>query len=220
VTKRRGWRRRFALTLGLFSAAIVVMWGLYASFGAGAQDAARAPLRGAMRDFVLRPTPAPVPEIHFLDRDEQERTLDDFRGRVVLLNFWATWCAPCVEEMPSLERLQAALAGEKFLVLPVSQDRAGLPLVRQFYREHELTGLAMFADRSSSAGRSFKLRGLPTSVLLDQDGRELGRFEGSADWSSQEAIALVRFFLPKRAPSPAASPTTATQLQTARPPNG
>lgn len=220
MTKRRGWRRQFALTLGLFSAAIVVMWGLYASFGAGAQDAARAPLRGAMRDFVLRPTPAPVPEIHFLDRDEQERTLDDFRGRVVLLNFWATWCAPCVEEMPSLERLQAALAGEKFLVLPVSQDRAGLPLVRQFYREHELTGLAMFADRSSSAGRSFKLRGLPTSVLLDQDGRELGRFEGSADWSSQEAIALVRFFLPKRAPLPAASPTTATELQTAPAPNG
>ncbi len=206
------------LTLGLFSAAIVLMWGLYARFDAGAQDAARPPLRGAMRDFVLRPTPAPVPEIRFLDRDEQERTLDDFRGRVVLLNFWATWCAPCVEEMPSLERLQAALAGQKFLVLPVSQDRAGLPLVREFYREHALTGLAMFADRSSSAGRSFKLRGLPTSVLLDQDGRELGRFEGSADWSSQEAIALVRFFLPKQAPS--TSPTTATQLQTARPPNG
>lgn len=192
------------------------MWGVYASFGAGAQDAARPPLRGAMRDFVLQPTPAPVPAIRFLDRDEQERTLDDFRGRVVLLNFWATWCAPCVEEMPSLERLQAAFAGEKFLVLPVSQDRAGLPLVRQFYQDHALTGLGMFADRTSAAGRSFKLRGLPTSVLLDQDGREIGRFEGSADWSSPEAIALVRFFLPKRAPSP----TTATELQTARPPNG
>ena len=204
------------LTLGIFSAAIVLTWGVYASFGAGAQDAARPPLRGAMREFALQPAPATVPEIRFVDRDEQERTLDDFHGRVVLLNFWATWCGPCVQEMPSLERLQAALAGEKFMVLPVSQDRAGLPLVRRFYQEHELTGLAMFADRSSAAGRSFKLRGLPTSVLLDQDGRELGRFEGSADWSSQEAIALIRFFLPKRA----SSPTTATQLQTAHPPNG
>lgn len=213
-----GWRRRFALTLGLFSAAILLMWGVYASFGAGAQDGVRPPLRGAMRDFVLQPSPAPVPAIRFLDRDEQERSLDDFRGRVVLLNFWATWCGPCVEEMPSLERLQAELAGEKFMVLPLSQDRAGLPLVREFYQAHALTGLAMFADRSSSAGRSFKLRGLPTSVLLDPEGRELGRFEGSADWSSPEALALVRHFLPKRAPSP--SPTTATELQTARPPNG
>jgi thiol-disulfide isomerase/thioredoxin len=204
------------LTLGLFSAAILLMWGLYASFGAGAQDAARPPLRGAMRDFVLQPTPVAVPAIRFVDHDEQERTLDDFRGRVVLLNFWATWCGPCVQEMPSLERLQAALAGEKFLVLPVSQDRAGLPLVRQFYQEHALSGLAMFADRSSSAGRSFKLRGLPTSVLLDQQGRELGRFEGSADWSSPDALALIRFFLPK----PASSPTTATQLHTAPAPQG
>jgi thiol-disulfide isomerase/thioredoxin len=170
-----------------------------------------------MHEFVLKPTPAAVPEIHFLDNTETDRTLADFHGRVVLLNFWATWCGPCVEEMPSLQRLQATLAGQPFLVLPVSQDRAGLPLVRTFYQEHGLTGLGMYADKSSSAGRSFKLCGLPTSVLLDPEGRELGRFEGAADWSAPEALALIRHYLPKPASPPE---TTATQLETAPKPHG
>jgi thiol-disulfide isomerase/thioredoxin len=216
VTKRWNWRSPLVLTLGLFSAVILLMWGVYASFAGTGADEARPPLRGAMREFALKEPAAAVPEIHFVDNDEQERTLDDFRGRVVLLNFWATWCGPCVEEMPSLQRLQATLAGQPFLVLPVSQDRAGLPLVRRFYQEHELSGLGLYADKTSSAGRSLKLRGLPTSLLLDAKGRELGRFEGAADWSAPEALALIRYFLPKREPAP----TTATELLTARPPKG
>jgi len=216
VTKRWNWRSPLVMTLGLFSAAILLMWGVYASFAGTGADDTRPPLRGAMREFAPTPSPTPAPEIHFLDKDERERTLDDFRGRVVLLNFWATWCGPCVDEMPSLERLQATLAGQPFLVLPVSQDRAGLPLVRRFYQEHELAGLGMYADKTSAAGRSFKLRGLPTSILLDAQGRELGRLEGAADWASPEALALIRFYLPK----PTASPTTATELERARPPNG
>ena len=216
MTKRWNWRRPYLLALGGVGAAILLMLGVYASSGAGADDGTRPPLRGAMREFMLKPSPVATPEIRFVDRDETERTLADFRGRLVLLNFWATWCGPCVEEMPSLERLQARLAGQPFLVLPLSQDRAGLPLVRAFYQEHGLGGLGMYADKSSSAGRSFKLRGLPTSVLLDADGRELGRFEGAADWSSPEALALIRFYLPK----PAASPTTATELESSRPLHG
>ena len=203
------------LTLGVFSAAILLMWGVYASFGAAA--AGQPPLHGEMREFVLKPAPAAVPEVHFLDNQEADHTLADFRGRVVLLNFWATWCGPCVEEMPSLLRLQATLAGQPFLVLPVSQDRAGLPLVRAFYQEHGLGGLGMYADKTSSAGRSFKLRGLPTSILLDPEGREIGRFEGAADWSSADALALIRHYLPKPA---APSETTATELETAPKPNG
>jgi thiol-disulfide isomerase/thioredoxin len=214
VTKRWNWRRPLVLTLGGFSAVILLMWGVYASFGA---DDGRPPLRGEMREFALKPTPTAVPEIRFLDNDERERTLEDFRGKLVLLNFWATWCGPCVEEMPSLERLQATLAGQPFLVLPVSQDRGGLPLVRRFYQDHDLNGLGLYADRSSSGSHSFKLRGLPTSVLLDAEGRELGRFEGAADWSAPDALALIRHYLPKPAQP---SPTTATELEATHKPNG
>ena len=216
MAKRMGWNGRWTLALGLGGAAIVVMAALYARFGSLAEDGAVPPLKGAMEHFVLREAPVPAPAIRFVDRDQQERTLDDFRGRVVLLNFWATWCEPCVREMASLEHLQAALASQPFLVLALSQDRAGLPLVERFYREHELTGLDMFVDKTSSAGRSFKLRGLPTTVLLDRDGREVGRLEGAADWSAPEALALMRHYLPK----PAVPSTTSTQLRTTVTPGG
>jgi thiol-disulfide isomerase/thioredoxin len=197
VTKRIGRNGRWLVALGAAGAVIVVMAVLYARFGSRAEDGTRPPLRGAMQNFVPQATPAPVPAIRFVDGADRERSLEEFRGRVVLLNFWATWCEPCVREMPALQRLQAALAHEPFLVLALSQDRAGLPLVQKFYREHDLDGLEMFADKTSSASRSFKLRGLPTTVLIDQDGRELGRLEGAADWDSPEALALMRHYLPK-----------------------
>jgi thiol-disulfide isomerase/thioredoxin len=216
MTKRTGRDGRWMLALGLGGAAIVVMAVLYARFGSLAEDGTRPPLKGAMQHFVIQPAPAPVPAIRFVDGDQKERTLDDFRGRVVLLNFWATWCEPCVKEMPSLANLQAALAGERFLVLALSQDRGGLPLVERFYRDHGLTGLDMFVDKTSTASRSFKLRGLPTTVLIDGEGREIGRLEGAADWSAPEAVALMRHYLPKAAvPS-----TTSTELRTPVPPNG
>jgi thiol-disulfide isomerase/thioredoxin len=184
-----------ALALGVCGAVIVIMWGVYARFGADAGD--QPPLRGAMQQFTLQAKPAPVPAISFVDRDQTERSLADFRGRVVLLNLWATWCAPCVKEMPSLERLQAALAGQSFTVLALSLDRGGLPLVEKFYREHDLT-LGMFVDKTTSAGRSLKARGLPTTLLIDAEGREIGRFEGAAEWDAPEALALMRHYLPRQ----------------------
>jgi thiol-disulfide isomerase/thioredoxin len=199
------------LTLGIPGAVIVVAAALFARFELRAAD--RPPLDGAMESFVVRSTPTPVPEISFVDRDGKTRTLEDYRGRIVLLNFWATWCEPCVKEMPSLAHLQATLAGQPFMVLALSQDRAGLPRVERFYAEHALGGLDMFADKTMASARSFKARGLPTSVLLDAEGRELGRLEGATDWSSPEALALMRFYLPKRTPPT----TTAAQLDPPRP---
>ncbi|MBI3514855.1 MAG: TlpA family protein disulfide reductase [Proteobacteria bacterium] len=209
MTKRIGWQTRSIWVLGLGAAAVIAAAVSHARFDTLAEDATRPPIRGAMQSFVLRTPPAPVPEIRFVDAAQQERTLADFHGRVVLLNFWATWCVPCVKEMPALERLQAELKREPFLVLALSQDRAGLPLVEKFYREHGLAGLEMFADKTSTSARSFQLRGLPTSVLLDTEGREIGRLEGAAEWDAPEALALIRHFLPKRAAPPT---TTSTEL--------
>ena len=208
MTKRIGWRKRAAWALGVGAAALVAIAALHVRFDSFADGAARPPIRGAIQSFVLRTPPAPVPEIRFVDAAQTERSLADFQGRVVLLNFWATWCVPCVTEMPALERLQAALKGERFLVLALSQDRAGLPLVEKFYRQHGLTGLEMFADKTSASARSFQARGLPTTVLLDQSGREIGRLEGAAEWDAPEALALIRHYLPKQPPS-----TTAAELQ-------
>jgi thiol-disulfide isomerase/thioredoxin len=214
MAMRMGWNRRWTLALGLGGAAIVVMAVVYARLGSLADDPARPPLRGEMEHFVVRAAPVPAPAISFIDRDQHERTLDDFRGRVVLLNFWATWCDPCVKEMPALAHLQATLAGQPFMVVAVSQDRGGLPRVERFYREHELTGLDMFVDKTSKSARSFKLRGLPTTVLLDEQGREIGRLEGAADWDAPEALALMRYYLPKHEQSG----TTSAGLRTR--PNG
>ncbi|MBV8169257.1 MAG: TlpA family protein disulfide reductase [Alphaproteobacteria bacterium] len=176
------------------------MWGAYARFAGElvGDDGAQPPRQGAMKEFILPAKPEPVPALTFLDRDQKERTLAEFQGKVVLLNLWATWCEPCIREMPSLERLQATLAGRDFTVLALSQDRGGLPLVEKFYQQHGLK-LDMYVDKSTTAARALKARGLPTTFLIDAEGRELGRFEGAADWDAPEAVALLRHFLPKPA---------------------
>ncbi len=174
------------------------MWGAYARFAGefAGDDGAQPPRKGAMKEFTLQAKPEPAPALTFLDRDQKERTLAEFQGKVVLLNLWATWCEPCIREMPSLERLQATLASRDFTVLALSQDRGGLPLVEKYYQQHGLK-LDMYVDKSTTAARALKARGLPTTVLIDAEGRELGRFEGAADWDAPEAVALLRHFLPK-----------------------
>jgi thiol-disulfide isomerase/thioredoxin len=118
-------------------------------------------------------------------------SLADFRGRVILLNFWATWCAPCVAEMPSLDRLEAMLGGKDFTVIALSEDLSPTA-IGPFFSEHGLTRLRRYHDPAGALARAFSLRGLPTTVLIDREGRVLGRFEGPAEWDSPEAVALIR----------------------------
>lgn len=127
-----------------------------------------------------------------------------FRGRVVLLNFWATWCAPCVREMPSLDRLAAEVAGGDIAVVPVSLDKAGTAAVVSFYREHRLTHLDMYFDTDgrtvygsgeNTNGAQFALYGLPISYVIDGDGCVRGYVTGAVEWDSQEAKALLRHYL-------------------------
>ena len=141
----------------------------------------------------LKPTtpPAPAPNISFNLADGSVRHLADFRGRGMLINFWATWCRPCVAEMPGLAKLSAAVAPLDVAVMPLSDDHGGAAVVRRFYDDHNITALPILLDQSGEAARAFNIRGFPTSILVDRSGMERARLEGAADWSSQDAVALV-----------------------------
>jgi len=141
----------------------------------------------------LKPTvpPAQAPNIAFSLADGTVRHLQDFRGRGMLINFWATWCRPCVAEMPALAKLSAAVAPLDVAVMPLSDDQGGAVAVRRFYEAHGITALPVLLDQSGDAARAFNIRGFPTTILVDAHGLEHARLEGAADWSSPDAVKLV-----------------------------
>lgn len=134
----------------------------------------------------------------FVDGAGRDLTLADFRGRVVLLNIWATWCVPCREEMPTLDALQEKLGGDDFRVLPLSIDRAGMTVVRRFYDEIGIRHLGMYLADSTRAMLAFGALGLPTTILIDRDGFERGRLVGPAEWDSPEVVAQIQTIINER----------------------
>lgn len=146
----------------------------------------------AEHNFVLVDPPKALPDVRFIDGDGRDRALADFRGKVVLLNVWATWCVPCRKEMPTLDRLQSTLGGADFQVIALSIDRKGLDVVRKFYGEVGIRHLDMHLDSSGKAARELGAVGLPTTLLIDRAGREIGRLVGPAEWDTPEMIAFIR----------------------------
>lgn len=141
-----------------------------------------------------QPTAAggPPVELAFTTGEGAPADLAGLRGRVVLVNLWATWCAPCIKEMPALDRLQAKLGGAEFQVVAIAVDRQGERIVRPFFEKLGLSRLALFLDPSNAASRVLDAKGLPITVLLDRDGRELGRVLGAADWDAPELEGVIR----------------------------
>jgi thiol-disulfide isomerase/thioredoxin len=144
------------------------------------------------RNFILHETPEPGAMVRFEDDQGQSRSLADFRGKIVLLNIWATWCAPCIKETPALDHLAAALNGADFAVVAVSVDRKGIDAVRKVFAERDVQKLPIYIDRSGEALRTVRAIGLPISLLIDRDGRELGRAVGPAPWDDDATIAFFR----------------------------
>lgn len=134
----------------------------------------------------------PVPQLTFLGPTERSYTLADFRGKVVLLNIWATWCAPCREEMPALDRLQQALGGPDFEVVALSIDKDGMAAVRRFYDEIGVHALAPYVDPSMRAASALRIVGVPTTLLLDLQGGERWRKTGPEKWDAPEIVAALR----------------------------
>ena len=142
--------------------------------------------------FILRGNPKLLQSIQFMDGKGHARQLSDFRGKTILLNIWATWCVPCRKEMPALDRLQVALGGPDFEVVPLSIDRGGPDVVRQFYKSVGIQKLRMYLDVSGDATRKLAVVGLPTTLLLDREGRETARLIGPADWDTPDNVEFLR----------------------------
>ena len=143
---------------------------------------------------VLKPIDPPVAPaaITFLDQDATPHQLAEFLGRGMVVNLWATWCVPCVAELPALAALARRLAPDDIAVMPLSSDRGGLAKVAAFYAERGITGLPILLDPKGAAGQAWGARGIPTTLIIDRLGREQARVEGAADWATPAAAALIR----------------------------
>ena len=139
--------------------------------------------------------PVAAPAISFLDADGASHTLNEYRGSGVVLNLWATWCAPCVAELPSLDALAGKLAGQGVVVLALSSDHGGAAAVRRFYQEHGIKTLAILLDPQGAAMRALGVNGIPATFLLDEKGLERARQEGGENWVSPAIVARVTTLL-------------------------
>jgi thiol-disulfide isomerase/thioredoxin len=136
--------------------------------------------------------PQDPPDGEFISQDGTSHRLAEFKGRGMVVNMWATWCVPCVAEMPSLEALSKALAPQDIAVLPLSSDRGGAEAVAAWYQSHGITALPVLLDPKGAMARAFNARGIPTTVIINTSGRVTARLEGAADWASPEAQAMIR----------------------------
>jgi thiol-disulfide isomerase/thioredoxin len=153
--------------------------------------------------FVLRlhDEPRQLADVAFIDDQGRTRTLRQFRDKLLLVNLWATWCAPCREEMPALDRLQRELGGADFEVLALSIDSGGPPAVKRFYDEMGIRSLAIYVDATMRASGAFGAMGIPTTLLVDAEGREIGRRTGPAQWDGPDAVRIIKAYLEQKAKS-------------------
>ena len=155
------------------------------------EDQSTRPKLAGMENFIPAREFKPVPPVQFLDEQGNQVSLERFRGNIVVLNLWATWCTPCLAEMPMLDRLQQQLKGVGVVVIALSIDRDGSTAVREFFNRNGIRHLAVYVDPTMRAQSTLTTFGLPTTILIDKQGRERGRLVGPAEWDDASAVDLV-----------------------------
>lgn len=177
-------RRAGAVARNLIGAALISKWS----------GAARAETLPDLSGLKLINPPSPAPVVVFRDASGADAPLSAHRGKGVVLNFWATWCPPCVSELPSLDRLAASLKGSGIQVLAVSEDLGAKAarVVRAFYAAHGIDHLPVLTDPFGKASDAFANEGVPTTWLIDAQGRVKARLEGGADWNTPAALARIK----------------------------
>jgi thiol-disulfide isomerase/thioredoxin len=165
---------------------------------AGGTVALAAPLRKLQAnelqgvDALRHVDPPKSLDVRFTDADGGGRSLADYAGKGIVLNMWATWCVPCVAEMPSLAAFASVVARQGIVVLPLSSDRGGAPIVTKFYKDLGIAALPVLLDPKSAAAHGLGVRGIPTTLIIDRQGREVAWTEGSVDWATDGAVAAIR----------------------------
>lgn len=182
----------------LLSISIIALGAAAAAWFVVTSSSDNPPLEGWMAQFTLNDPPLPAPDTELQTVAGEPVTLAAFKDKIVLVNFWATWCVPCVREMPSLDRLQASFDKKDFLILAVSVDRGGAKVVTPFLKKHKIENLTPVLDKRMRLAGALRVPGMPTSFLLDRDGQVVGSLPGIAEWDAPEAKALVQYYLEKR----------------------
>lgn len=170
---------------------------LYAALAACANSASadtaslEALREGLMKKLVFHTEAKSVSDKVFTDPEGGEHRLADYKGKYILVNFWATWCAPCRKEMPSLDKLQETLGGERFEVVTVATGRNTLPGITKFFGKADVTHLPILLDPKQTLARDMGVLGLPITMIIDPEGREIARLRGDAPWDSKSALAII-----------------------------
>ncbi|PZQ97985.1 MAG: TlpA family protein disulfide reductase [Cereibacter sphaeroides] len=171
------------VAIGLYTALLLTANPVAAGSGAEA-------LRdGDMKKLMFSSEPAALPDLAVLDENDAVHPLADWQGKWVVLNFWATWCAPCRKEMPSLDRLQAAMP--EIAVVPVATGRNSIEGIRKLFTDTGVTGLPILRDPKSELAREMGVFGLPVTVIVNPAGQEVARLIGDAEWDSDSAKAVL-----------------------------
>jgi thiol-disulfide isomerase/thioredoxin len=147
--------------------------------------------QGDLRLIAIHSEPRPVVMTPFLDAEENTIDLSKYAGKIILLNFWATWCAPCRAEMPSLDALNQDLGGDTFEVVTVAVGRNPIPMIEKFFDENSIENLPILRDPKMKFSGASGVRGLPVTLILNAKGEEIARIQREADWNSPEAKALI-----------------------------
>jgi len=147
---------------------------------------------GDMKKLVFHAEPEPLPDIAVVDATDETHSLSAYAGKWVVLNFWATWCAPCRQEMPTLSALQDIFAGEPVEVVTVATGRNSVQGIRRFFEEVGVDNLPQYRDPKQTLARQMAVLGLPITVIVDPEGREIARLRGDAHWDSGSAVAILK----------------------------
>lgn len=192
--------KRFGFALPAFGLAVIITATAVVASRLGMEPVAPATAAESEKidpkDFTWHEKPIPAPGTVFKDANDADKTLKDFGGKVLIVNFWATWCAPCVKEMPALDRLNTKLGGKDFQVVAINQERNG-PKVAKPFVEKQGWKLPLYLDAATGFYRDAKLRGLPTSIIIGKNGQELGRVEGEVVWDSPAVEKMVQDLIKK-----------------------
>jgi thiol-disulfide isomerase/thioredoxin len=154
-------------------------------------------LQGEMRKLTVHSSPRAISHATFTDLNGNSHSLADYHGKLVLLNLWATWCAPCRKEMPGLASLQTEFGGEDFAVVTVATGRNLPDQILKFFKQEEINNLPDFIDPKQSLAQDMAVLGLPTTIIIDKNGYEIARFRGDADWNGPYARNLIQKLLIK-----------------------